>query len=252
MPRPVSRRTVLGGAAAGAVAAGLAANAGAAAASPPGLSFPTTQLARRAHALVTETQQPFLRNHSLRSFLFARVAAERQGRHPDEDYDTELVFLICVLHDMGLTGEGNTDQRFEVAGADLAARFLEANGVTDRRVDTVWDAIALHTTQHLHESPVFRRRRPNEIGIAQTGIGIDLTGPDDPDQLPPGFAERVHARHPRLGGCRALTDAIVAQALANPLKAPPMTLPGEILHQRHPALPYLTWDMILDANNWAD
>jgi hypothetical protein len=252
MPRPVTRRTVLGGAVTGVVAAGLAAGAGTAAASPPGLSFPTTRLARRANALVTETQQLFLRNHSLRSFLFARAAAERLGRQPDEDYDTELMFLICVLHDMGLTDEGNTDQRFEVAGADLAARFLEANGVTDRRVDTVWDAIALHTTQHLHGSPVFQRRRPAEIGIAQTGIGIDVTGPDNPDQLPPGFADRVHTHYPRLGGSRALTEAILEQTIANPLKAPPMTLPGEIRHQRHPSLPYLTWDMILDANSWAD
>jgi hypothetical protein len=211
------------------------------------LSFPTTRLARRAHELVTETQQPFLRNHSLRSFLFACAAAE-----PGEDYDSELVFLICALHDMGLTDGGNTDQRFEVAGADLAARFLEDHGVTDNRVDIVWDAIALHTTMHLYESPVFRRRRPVEMGIAQTGIGIDLTGPERPDQLPPGLAERVHARYPRLGGSRALTDAMVTQSLANPHKAPPTTLPGEILHQRHPTLPYLTWDMILDANTWAD
>jgi hypothetical protein len=248
MPRPVSRRTVLGGA----VVAGFAAGVGAADASPSGLSLPTTQLAKHAHTLVTETQQPFLRNHSLRSFLFARAAAERQGRRGGDDYDTELVFLICVLHDMGLTDKGNTDQRFEVAGADLAARFLEKHGVTDRRVDTVWDAIALHTTQHLHDSPVFQRRRPAEIGIAQTGIGIDLGGPDSPDQLPPGFADRVHTRYPRLGGSRALTDAILTQTIANPLKAPAMTLPGEILHQRHPSLPYLTWDMILDANSWAD
>ncbi|MFI6029837.1 HD domain-containing protein [Amycolatopsis magusensis] len=250
MSHSLPRRTVLGGALTGAVMAGLP--AGAVAATPPGLSFPATRLAKQAHTLVTETQQPFLRNHSLRSFLFARAAAERQGRKAGEDYDTELVFLICVLHDMGLTEEGNTDQRFEVAGADFAAGFLEERGVTDNRVDTVWDAIALHTTQHLHGSPVFQRRRPAEIGIAQTGIGIDLTGPDDPGQLPPGYADRVHARHPRLGGCRALTDAMVAQTSANPLKAPPMTLPGEIHHQRHPSSPYLTWDMILDANSWGD
>ncbi|UJW32008.1 HD domain-containing protein [Saccharothrix sp. AJ9571] len=250
MSHSVPRRTVLGGAVTGAITAGLPAVA--VAASPPGLSFPTTRLARQAHTLVTETQQPFLRNHSLRSFLFARAAAERQGRRAGEDYDTELVFLICVLHDMGLTDEGNTDQRFEVAGADFAARFLEERGVTDHRVDTVWDAIALHTTQHIHGSPVFQRRRPAEIGIAQTGIGIDLTGPDDPGQLPPGYADRVHSRHPRLGGARALTDAMIEQTTANPLKAPPMTLPGEIHHQRHPSLPYLTWDMILDANSWKD
>jgi hypothetical protein len=249
MSRPVPRRAVLGGAVA---AAGIVIGAPAAGASPADLSFPTTRLARRAHTLVTETQQPFLRHHSLRSFLFARVAARQQGRREGEDYDIELVFLICVLHDMGLTEEGNTDQRFEVAGADLAARFLEEHGVTDRRVDTVWEAIALHTSPHLHESSVFQRRRPTEIGIAQTGIGIDVGGPDDPGQLPPGFADRVHARYPRLGGSRALTEAILQQALANPRKAPPTTLPGEILHQRHPSLPYLTWDMILDANSWAD
>lgn len=104
MPHPVSRRTVLSGAVAG--AAGLAASTGAAAASPPDLSLPTTRLARHALTMVTETQQPFLRNHSLRSFLFARAAAGRQGRRPGEDYDAELVFLICALHDMGLTARG--------------------------------------------------------------------------------------------------------------------------------------------------
>ncbi|MGW7535882.1 HD domain-containing protein [Amycolatopsis sp. NPDC054798] len=250
MPDHVSRRAVLGGAAAGAAA--LALGAPAASAAPDGLAFPATWLARRAQSLVTAAQQPFLRNHSLRSFLFARAAAKLQGQRPDEDYDSELMFLICVLHDMGLAEEGNTDQRFEMAGADFAARFLESHGITDRRVDTVWDAIALHTTPQLHESPVFRRRRPAEIVVAQTGIGIDLTGPDEPGQLPPGFADRVHARYPRLGGCRALTDVMVSQSLANPRKAPPMTLPGEIFHQRHPAAPYPTWDMVLDANTWGD
>lgn len=210
------------------------------------LSFPDTQLAGRAHTLVTETHEPFLRNHCLRSFLFARAAAE-----PGAEYDTELVFLICALHDLGLTEEGNTDQRFEIAGADLAARFLEDNGVTDGRVDALWDAIALHTTPDLRESPVFRRRRPAEVAIAQTGIGIDVGGAA-PDQLPPGFADRVHALYPRLGGARALGDAIVAQTLDNPRKAPPMTLPGELRRQRHPDLPYLTWDMIVDASTWGD
>ncbi|MFE0021016.1 HD domain-containing protein [Amycolatopsis sp. NPDC059021] len=246
----VSRRTVLGGAAAGAAAVALGAPPAGAATDE--LSLPATWLARRAQTVVTRAQQPFLRNHSLRSFLFARAAAGRQGKRPNEHYDPELVFLICLLHDMGLTEEAKSDLRFEVAGADFAARFLESHGITDRRVDTVWDAIALHTTQHLRESPVFQRRRPVEIGIAQIGIGIDLTGPDEPGQIPPGFAERVHARYPRLGGCRALTEVMVGQCLANPGKAPAMTLPGEIFHQRYPALPYPTWDMVLDANIWGD
>lgn len=122
--------------------------------------------------------------------------------------------------------------------------------MTDHRVDIVWDAIALHTSPHLHESPVVRRRRAPEIGIAYSGIGVDVSG--GPDKLPPGYSDRVHAAYPRLGGTRALTDAIVEQARANPRKAPPMTLPGEILHQRYPSLPYRTWDPVLDAAGWDD
>lgn len=199
----VSRRVVLGG----------AGHAG-----PDDLTFPVTQLARQAHELITETQQPFLRNHSLRSLLFGRTLAAQQGRQPDQDYDAELMFLIRVLHDTGLSEQANTDQRFEVAGADFAARFLEDRGVTDHRVDIVWDAIALHTSPSLHESPVFQRRRAPEIGVAQSGIGVDIVG--GPDQLPPGYSDRVHAAYPRHGGARAVTDAIVEQARANPRKAP--------------------------------
>jgi hypothetical protein len=32
----------------------------------PGLSLPSTPLAKLAHTLVVESQEPFLRNHSLR------------------------------------------------------------------------------------------------------------------------------------------------------------------------------------------
>ncbi|HZN98529.1 MAG TPA: HD domain-containing protein [Gemmatimonadales bacterium] len=251
MSRPVTRRVVLGGAVAGAAGVALGAPA-AAAASQADLSFPATRLARSAHKLVADTQQPFLRNHSLRSFLFARAAAGQQGRRPDEDYDLELVYLISVLHDMGLTDQGNADnQQFEAAGADLAARFMESRGVTDRRVDTVWEAIALHTSE-LHESPVFRRRRPTEIGIALAGIAIDAGEPGGADRLPPGFADRVHALYPRLGSTRALIEVVLEQGLANPRKAPQWTLAGEGIHQRHPSLPYFTVDMLLDSNPWGD
>ncbi|MGV9377612.1 hypothetical protein ACWDRB_17440 [Nonomuraea sp. NPDC003707] len=95
-------------------------------------------------------------------------------------------------------------QYVEVDGADFAARFLEQHGITDARVDTVWDGIALHTSHGLHDSPVFARRRPPEIAIALNGIGVDLTG--GPDDLPAGYADRVHAAYPRHGGARALTD----------------------------------------------
>ncbi|UJW30095.1 HD domain-containing protein [Saccharothrix sp. AJ9571] len=252
MPFPVSRRTVL----ATGLAGGAVALTGSPSAAQPGpaahadLSFPATRLAREARHLAQRTQETYLLNHSLRSFLFAREAAAQEGRKPGRDYDVELTFLICVLHDMGLTASATTDQRFEVAGADLAAEFLEQRGVTDGRVDVVWDAIAQHTSPSYLSSPVFQRRRAPEIGIATGGIGIDVLG--GPGDLPPGYADRVHAAYPRLGGTRPLTDAVVAHAMSSPRKAPSMTFPGEVLHQRYPSLPYQTWDMSVDAAGWGD
>ncbi|MGH3788045.1 MAG: hypothetical protein ACRDRG_16200 [Pseudonocardiaceae bacterium] len=75
MTPSASRRVVLGGVLAGAAPA------------PDDLSFPVTQLARQAHELITETQQPFLRNHSLRGFLFGHSLAAQQ-RYPSLPYRT--------------------------------------------------------------------------------------------------------------------------------------------------------------------
>jgi hypothetical protein len=251
MSVPVSRRTVL---ATGMAGAGVALTGSPSLAQPGAdgadLSFPPTRLVREALHLVFRTQETYLRNHSLRSFLFARAAAEQAGKRPGRDYDVELTFLICALHDMGLTAAAASNQRFEVAGADVAARFLEERGVTDSRVDTLWDAVALHTSPSYVVSPVFQRRRPPETIVSVDGIGIDVLG--GPDNLPPGYADRVLAVYPRLGGTRTLTDAIVAHAMSDPRKAPPLTFPGEVLHQRQPSLPYQTWDMIVDSSGWDD
>ncbi|MEU1961705.1 hypothetical protein [Nocardia sp. NPDC019304] len=45
---------------------------------------------------------------------------------------------------------------------------------------------------------------------------------------------------------------VETRALANPRKAPPGSLAGSILRQRHPELPSLTWDEILASSGWHD
>ncbi|MEU2092889.1 HD domain-containing protein [Nocardia beijingensis] len=190
----LSRRAALG--------AGIAASAYLVAAKPAAaqslsLNLPSTSLAGSAKALIDAQLPPFLRNHSVRGFLLGRAIAERQGLRPGADYDEETMFLICALHDIGLADIANGDQRFEIDGADYAARFLEDNGVTDARVDTIWDTVAAHLSGFT-DSPVWRRRRPPETWIAVDGIGVDVGGA--PTDLPPGFADLVHAAYPRLGG----------------------------------------------------
>lgn len=212
------------------------------------LDLPTTPLARAAQRVIDTELTPAMRNHSIRAFLFARAAAAAQGVRAGADYDEETMYLICALHDIGLADIANGDQRFEVDGADYAAEFLESQGVTDDRVDIVWDAIAAHTTG-LSSSPVYRRRRPAAIWVAVDGIAIDIGG--NARMLPPGYAGRVHAGYPRHGGIRALTRIVEEQAVANPAKAQPGSLPGEILRLSHPEL-VPSWHDIIDAAGWGD
>ncbi|MEV0293742.1 HD domain-containing protein [Nocardia sp. NPDC050710] len=243
----ISRRAALGAGIAGAAVA--LSKPSVTAAQEDSLALPSTALADKTTEFVTASLEPHLRNHSIRGYLFGRAIAAQQGLHPGADYDAETMYLICILHDIGLAEIANGSQRFEMDGADYAAQFLEGNGVTDARVDTIWDAIATHTSGFTG-SPVYRRRRPPEAWIAVDGIGLDVGG--SPADLPPGYADRVHAAYPRLGGTPALTRSIEVQALADPRKAPPATLPGEIVHQRHPDLPYLTWDAIVASSGWGD
>ncbi|GAB2502820.1 HD domain-containing protein [Nocardiopsis aegyptia] len=174
----------------------------------------------------------------LRTGLYGRFLGERKGLRPGLDYDDELLFLGCVLHDVGLSPEGDGDQRFDIDGADLAARFLTEQGAAADRVEAVWDAVALHLC-----FDVAVRKRP-EIALVTAGAGYDL-GPNGP-ALPDGYADRVHAVPPRLHASAVLYDEIVGQALAKPHKAPPFSMPGELVRQRTgPEWP--TWRQLMDG-----
>ncbi|QFZ24149.1 HD domain-containing protein [Saccharothrix syringae] len=192
-----------------------------------------------------DIEQPDIFNHSMRTYLYGRFVGERRGLRPDLDYDDELLFLGCVLHDAGLSAEGDGDQSFDLDGADLAARFLTGRGVAADRVEVVWDAIALHLCVE-----VAARKRP-EIALVTAGAGYDLA-PSPKHPLPPGYAERVHAVLPRLGVGPGIRDAIVAQALEKPHKAPPFTFPGELVRQAT-GRGWPTWDeLIAREPSWHD
>jgi putative intracellular protease/amidase len=186
--------------------------------------FPQTQLATAADKLARTAEPDFMYNHSVRSYLFARVAAAARGLTAGEDYDDELLFLSCVLHDVGLTSQADRGRRFEVDGAEAAVDLLRANGLAAARAEIVWEAIALHTSAGIAE------HRASEVALTRAGIGMDFGS--DADLVPGELAERVHDRYPRLDMARCLTDAIVAQAQGHPRKAPPYTLPGELVRER--------------------
>lgn len=182
--------------------------------------LPDDPIAVRALELIGTHEHPALVNHSVRTYLHAVLAARGLGLAPGADYPDDLVFLACVLHDIGAADAYDGPQRFEVEGADGAARFLTEQGMSAQRVDQVWEAVALHTSPHIAE-----RRGPVTM-LTRLGVRADFgaaTGGGDVDRA------TFEARHPRLDIERVLTDAVVSQALRDPAKAPASSWPGGLL-----------------------
>ncbi|PVD05803.1 HD domain-containing protein [Streptomyces sp. CS207] len=206
--------------------------------------LPDTALARRALALVRETESTATANHSVRSALFARLRADHHGAEPGRDFDPELLFLACVLHDIGLTRAGDRHQRFEVDGADTAAEFLTAQGLPTAAVDAVWEAVALHTT------PGIAERRGTLCALVRQGTGMDFGW--DTDCVDDATAAAIHAAYPRLSMATTLTDEIVAQAQRRPEKAPPFSVASELLRERSTPPHRTRMETMADAARWGN
>jgi HD domain-containing protein len=206
------------------------------------LALPADPWAREVLDLVTTAEPPAIAHHSVRSYLFARLVAAREGLL--DDVDPRLLFAATVLHDIGLRDGPVGPARFEVEGADVAAAFLTARGFTPTDTDQVWEAIALHT------SPGIAERRGPLAYLTREGVGTDFGR--HPDLVTAPQATLIHTRYPRLHMATTLIDTIVTQCHTQPTKAPRYTLPGELTRER--ATPPHTTDMERAAasSHWAD
>jgi len=193
------------------------------------IALPGTPLTDAVVQLVEPALSPSLFNHSMRTYLFARLVAAHLRLSASQDYDDELLFTACAMHDMGVAADGPHTQRFEVEGADRAAAFLVGHGRSAADADEVWQAIALHTSSGIAE------RRGTLCLLVREGVALDFGGPMGntyADALGDAQAGIVHAAYPRLDMIRTLTDAIVAQAAKSPKNAPRYSVPGEFLRER--------------------
>jgi hypothetical protein len=152
-----------------------------------GVEVPDTKAVAEATRLVTEMMNPLLFHHSRRVFLLGSLHARRLGLNPDP----ELLYLAAMFHDAGLlTPFSETAQRFEVDGADHARRFLLNQGFSAEAADTVWAAIALHTT------PEIPGRMGPEIAVTNLGVLTDVIG-IGLDALSREAVDEITTAHPR-------------------------------------------------------
>ena len=152
-----------------------------------GLEIPETAAVAEATRLVRETTSPLIYHHSRRVFLFGLLHARMVGVRPDP----ELLYLAAVFHDTGLSMPfSDVVQRFEVDGADHARAFLLERGFPAAAAETVWSAIALHTTPGIPE------RMGPEIASTRLGVLTDTIGLGLADMETDQLAE-ILAAHPR-------------------------------------------------------
>jgi hypothetical protein len=160
--------------------------------------LPDTALCRAAAEFAQRASEPFLFHHVLRSAFYAEWLGQRRQLR----YDRELLCVSTLLHDLGLTSLAPVRARFEIEGADAAKEFLVREGMSERAVETAWEAIALHTTA---EIPL---RRGPEVALCHLGVACDIRGMPG-DAAADRFAADVTSAYPRLELHRALPDALV-------------------------------------------
>ncbi len=154
-----------------------------------GVAVPDSALAREVAALVRDTQSSLLFDHSSRVYYWGALTGRRRGLR----FDSELLYAGAMFHDMGLTpAHASARDRFEVDGANVARDFLRSHGIAERDVETVWTAIALHTTpgipQHMH--PL--------IALVTAGVEMDVLGIAF-SEFTGAERQAVVGRHPRSG-----------------------------------------------------
>ena len=208
--------------------------------SVPGVAIPDSKLAREVTELVGDTEPPLLFHHSSRVYYWGALTGKRRHLR----FDPELLYAGAMFHDMGLTPKhASAHERFEVDGAKVARDFLRNHGIAERDIETVWTAIALHTTpgipEHMH--PV--------IALVTAGVEMDVLGIGF-SEFTDADREAVVRAHPRPGRFK---EEII-QAFYDGIHRKPETTFGnvkaDVLADKDPSFRPVNFCSVIRASAW--
>jgi hypothetical protein len=170
---------------------------------------PDSALAREADECVHELSSPQLYGHCARTWAFATLFAQRDSVRHDE----ELLYLACMLHDLGLTekhwGRDPHATCFAVEGAHAAHKFVHSHGANDERAHKVAEAISLHL------NVTVPARLGTEAHLLSKGVSLDVVG-RRLHQISPVVTASVNERWPREGFADELAASTTKQAHMRP------------------------------------
>jgi hypothetical protein len=151
-----------------------------------GITLVDSKMARLATELARDTSPEYLFNHAARTFLFGALI----GNASNLKFDSEILYLACTLHDLGLTERFAGPLPFEIQGAQAARAFLTENGLPNDQANMVWDGIAMHPFA------MASFKKP-EIALVSAGAGADVVG-SDLEKIPETAKAAVVNAFPRL------------------------------------------------------
>lgn len=170
---------------------------------------PDTALAKEAEERVRELSKPPLYGHCLRTWAFAAMFAQRDRVGHDE----ELLYLACVLHDLGLTGahDGRDPSAacFAVEGARAAHALLCEHQAPEQRARSVAEAISLHLNVDVPD------RYGPEAVLLSKGVTLDVVG-RRMERFPQAALLEVARKWPREGSGALLLEDTKRQAERRP------------------------------------
>ena len=169
------------------------------------MPVPDSAFARRARELITTVAPPFLVNHSVRAYAWAVELA----LHDELGFDSEILYVSAILHDIGLVPEYDKGGCFEFDGAQAAEAFAVARGESADRARAIYDVIALHMADALPPEPA------PEVVLLRDSTGTDVTGYRYAD-VRRAIVPPVLAAYPRLDFKRDFAAMFADQAARKP------------------------------------
>lgn len=154
---------------------------------------PDSELARQALAVASDASSPALLGHCLRCWLWADLFAQRDA----VAFDSELLYVASVLHDLGLTDHyraGPADRAgcFAVHGGDVAKSLLLGAGAGETFGERVAEVITLH--MNVRVPPTLGA----EAHLLHAAANLDVTG-SRTGELPSAARRAVLRAYPRDG-----------------------------------------------------
>lgn len=189
---------------------------------------PGASLCHIAYKYAAENLHLAILNHSTRVWLIAQsVSQQEQSIWTSSEHHRALLFVACILHDIGACSRHDGPQRFEIEAGDYAKDLLLAHDIALDEAHQVWTAIALHT------SPQIAERIDPLARLVRIAVVIDFKGAlYFPKVIGEAEVGAIEEHWPRCDIEQVLGDTVAEQGVRQPAKAPPSTWPGGLYRFR--------------------